>query len=107
VVFDVVSVPGSLSERDDLEDDYGFVATAVPYPEMLAQSGFTEIGSEDTTPGYLRVAGRWLEAARELEPELRVAIGDEAFDDKLSSRIASYEMIESDELGRTLYWATK
>ena len=107
LVFDVVTVPESLSGRDDLDGDYGFVATAVPYLELLSQAGFSDIGSEDTTSGYLEVAGRWLEAGRDLEPELRMAMGDEAFDDKLSSRIASYEMIESGELGRTLYWATK
>ena len=107
LVFDVVSIPESLTGNDDLEDDYGFVATAVPYPEMLAQAGFTGIGSEDTTSGYLEVAGRWLVAARDLETELRIAMGDDVFEDKYSSRVASYEMIESGELGRTLYWATK
>lgn len=107
LVFDVVSVPESLGERDDLEGDYGFVATAVPYPEMLAQAGFNEIGSEDTTTGYLEVAGRWLLAARDLELELKSAMGDDVFEDKYSSRIASYEMIESGDLGRTLYWARK
>jgi hypothetical protein len=107
LVFDVVSVPDSLAGRDNLEGDYGFVATAVPYPELLAQAGFTTIGSEDTTLGYLNVAGRWLGAARDLEPELRIAMGDEVFDDKYASRFESYEMIRSGELGRTLYWATK
>ena len=107
LVFDVVSVPDSLAGRDDLEGDYGFVATAVPYPELLAQAGFTNIGSKDTTLGYLNVAGRWLGAARDLEPELRIAMGDEVFDDKYASRFESYEMIRSGELGRTLYWARK
>jgi hypothetical protein len=105
LVFDVVSVPESLSGHDDLQDDYGFVATAVPYPELLAQAGFTGIGSQDTTSGYLEVAGRWLSAARDLEPELRIAMGDDVFEEKRSNRVASYEMIESGELGRTLYWA--
>jgi hypothetical protein len=106
LVFDVVSVPRSFSGRDDLEGDYGFVATAVPYAELLTQAGFTAIGSEDTTSGYLEVAGRWLAAARDLETDLRGAMGDEAFDDKYSSRVSSYEMIESGDLARTLYWAT-
>lgn len=107
LVFDVVSVPESLVGHNDLEGDYGFVATAVPYLEMLTQAGFVDFGSEDTTSGYLKVAGRWLDAARELEPELREAMGDGVFDDKYSSRVESYTMIESGELGRTLYWATK
>jgi hypothetical protein len=107
LVFDVVVVPDTLSDHDDDEDDYGFVATAVPYVELLAQAGFVEIGSRDTTLEYLEVAGRWLVAARELETELRTAVGDEIFDDKYESRAVSYEMIKAGELGRTLYWARK
>ncbi|MCL1587363.1 MAG: hypothetical protein M3092_03010 [Actinomycetia bacterium] len=107
LVFDVVAVPEALSGHDDLEDDYGFVATTVPYAELLAQAGFTDIGSQDTTLEYLEVAGRWLAAARELETELRRAVGDEIFDDKYKSRAVSYEMVKAGELGRTLYWATK
>jgi hypothetical protein len=107
LVFDVVVVPDTLSDHDDDEDDYGFVATAVPYVELLVQAGFVEIGSRDTTRGYLEVAGRWLVAARELETELRTAVGDEIFDDKYESRAVSYEMIKAGELGRTLYWARK
>jgi hypothetical protein len=106
-VFDVVSVPESISPNGDLEDDYGFVATAVAYSEMLAQVGFSDIGSEDTTPGYLDVAGRWLDAAGDLEIELRDAMGDAMFDDKYASRADSYEMIKSGTLGRTLYWARR
>jgi len=105
LVFDVVSVPDSIATTGDLADDYGFVATAVPYTEMLDRAGFSDVGSEDTTPGYLDVAGRWLEAARDLEAELRHAIGDDMFEDKYSSRVGSYEMIESGTLARTLYWA--
>ena len=105
LVFDVVDVPGALSDHDGLEDDYGFVATSVPYEELLAQAGFTDIGSQDTTLEYLGVAGRWLAAARELETELRSAVGDEIFDDKYESRTVSYEMIKAGELGRTLFWA--
>lgn len=99
-------VPEAISGSDGLDDDYGFIATAVPYPELLAQAGFIDIGSEDTTSGYLEVAGRWLAAARDLESELRRAIGDEVFEEKYSSRAESFEMVESGELGRTLYWAT-
>jgi hypothetical protein len=107
LVFDAVVVPDTLSDHDDDEDDYGFVATAVPYVELLVQAGFVEIGSRDTTLEYLEVAGRWLVAARELETELRTAVGDEIFDDKYKSRAVSYEMIKAGELGRTLCWARK
>jgi SAM-dependent methyltransferase len=107
LVFDVVSVPDALSGQEDLEGDYGFVATAVPYTDLLAAVGFTDIGSQDTTLGYLNSAGRWLEAARDLEPELRNAMGNDVFEDKYASRADSYEMIKSGKLGRTLYWAMK
>jgi hypothetical protein len=107
LVFDVVSVPEAFDDHDGLEDDYGFVATAVPYVKLLAQAGFTDISSRDTTLEYREVAGRWLAAARDLETELRSAVGDEIFEEKYESRAVSYEMIEAGELGRTLYWARK
>ena len=101
-----MAVPESLVGREDLENDFGFVATAVSYPEMLSRAGFISIGSQDTTAEYLEVAGRWLTAADDLEHELRTAMGDDVFEDKRASRVASYDMIESGDLERTLFWAT-
>lgn len=106
IVFDVVSVSDRVEDRSDLADDYGFVATDVPYVDLLAEVGFTGIGMMDTTAGYMTVARRWLAAARELEPELRSAMGDAVFEDKLASREGSFSLLETGELGRTLYWAT-
>jgi len=106
VVFDVVSVSDRVADRSDLTDDYGFVATDIPYVDLLAEVGFTDIGMMDTTVGYMTVARRWLAAARELEPELRSAMGDVVFECKLASREGSFALLEAGGLGRTLYWAT-
>ncbi len=106
LVFDVVSVPESLADGDGLADDYGFVATAVPYVDLLAQAGFTDIGMADTTSSYQEVAGRWLAAAHDLESELRQAMGDEMYEEKVASRAAAYEQLKWGGIGRTRYWAT-
>ncbi len=107
LVFDVVSVPDRVAERGgDLHDDYGFVATPVPYGRLLEDAGFTDIGEADTTPGYVEVARRWLEAVDDLEPGLREALGDDVFEDKMESRRSSFDLLLTGELGRTLYWAT-
>lgn len=105
-MFDVVSVPEHLSDHPDLEGDYGFVASAIPYEELLVQAGFSGIGVADTTEGYIAVAERWLEAVKDLESGLRGALGDAVFEDKVASRLSSYELLLAGELGRTLYWAT-
>ena len=106
LVFDVVSVPVHLAGRPDLDGDYGFVATKESYEDLLAEAGFTGIGVTDTTPGYIAVAERWLDAVGDLETDLRRALGDDVLEDKVASRRSSYEMLLAGELSRTLYWAT-
>ena len=107
LVFDVVSVPDSIIDHDDAvdKDRYGFVAADAPYVALLEDAGFTDIGFTDTTVKYLEVASRWLDAARDLEADLRDAMGDDVYDEKLASREASFEMAEAGEIGRTLFQA--
>jgi len=104
-VFDVVSVPAHLADRPDLDGDYGFVATTEPYEDLLAVAGFSDVGVQDTTAGYIAVAERWLDAVIDLEAGLRIALGDGVFEDKVASRKASYELLLDGRLSRTLYWA--
>ena len=104
-MFDVVSVPDSIIDHDDAVDKYGFVASDAPYVALLEDAGFTDIGFTDTTAKYLEVASRWLVAAHDLEGELRDALGDDVYDEKLASREASFEMVEAGEIGRTLFQA--
>ncbi|NHZ70865.1 MAG: hypothetical protein GWP18_04420, partial [Proteobacteria bacterium] len=49
---------------------------------------------------------KWLEAIAELEPELRRALGDQVFVDKVASRRDAFEQLQDGALGRTLYSAT-
>ena len=105
-MFDVVSVAEPTVDHNELADRYGFVVSDAPYDILLADAGFTHVGAVDMTARYTEVAHRWLAAARDLEGELRDAMGDEVFDEKLASREASFEMVDSGELGRTRFWAT-
>jgi len=105
LVFDVVSVPAHLAGRTDLDGDYGFVATPEPYENLLSKAGFTDFGTRDTTAGYITVAERWLDAAEDLEVDLRGALGDDVFEDKVASRKESYGLLLDGRLSRTLYWA--
>ena len=105
-MFDVISVAEPIIDHNDLADRYGFVVSDAPYDILLADAGFTHVGAMDMTARYTEVAQRWLAAARDLESELRDAMGDDVFDEKLASREASFEMADAGELGRTRYWAT-
>ncbi len=105
LVFDVVSVPTHLVGRPDLDGDYGFVATPKPYEDLLALAGFSDVGVQDTTAGYIAVAERWLDAVVDLEAGLRSALGDDVFEDKVASRRSSHELLLDGRLSRTLYWA--
>ncbi len=106
LVFDVVDVPRGVIESGIPLDDYGFVATETPYEVLLEKAGFTDIEVEDTTAGYISVATRWLEAIADLEPDLRRALGDQVFVDKVASRREAFEQLQDGTLGRTLYSAT-
>ncbi len=105
-MFDVVSVPRNVIQEGRPLDDYGFVATETPYEDLLTIAGFGDITIEDTTDGYIAVAAKWLDAAADLEPGLRRALGDDVFVDKLASRRAAFDQLAAGTLGRTLYSAT-
>ncbi|MCL1594471.1 MAG: hypothetical protein M3132_08980 [Actinomycetia bacterium] len=106
LVFDVVDIPRSVIDSGVSLEDYGFVASETPYEILLETAGFSGIEIEDTTAGYAAVAARWLDAIVDLEPELRRALGDDVFAEKVASRRSAFEQLEEGTLGRTLYSAT-
>jgi len=87
-------------------DAYEFVETDVPYVDLLAAAGFVDIQIEDATDEYMTIAKAWLDAVEDLEKDLRRALGDSVFDDKVASRRAGFAQLEAGELSRTLYSAT-
>ncbi|GMQ99178.1 MAG: hypothetical protein BMS9Abin17_1748 [Acidimicrobiia bacterium] len=106
LVFSVVSVPEGVVSSGVSLDAYEFVATGTPYVDMLTAAGFVDIHAEDATDAYMTIAKAWLDAIEDLEVDLRRALGDSIFDDKVSSRRAGLVQLEAGELGRTLFSAT-
>ncbi len=82
--------------------DNAFVATDVPYRELLEQAGFVEVDEEDATPGYRAAAARWLAEAQEMEADLRAAMGDEVFEDKQRRRRDRLDDIDEGLVGRAM-----
>jgi len=106
LVFSVVSVPEGVVSSGVPLDAYEFVATEAPYVDLLTAAGFVDVVVEDTTDAYMTIARDWLDAVDDLEVDLRLALGDSIFDDKVASRRAGLMQLEAGELGRTLYSAT-
>jgi len=106
LVFSVVSVPEGVVSSGVSLDAYEFVATETPYVDLLSAAGFMDVSVEDTTDAYMTIARDWLDAVDDLETDLRLALGDAIFDDKVASRLAGFIQLEAGELGRTLYSAT-
>ncbi len=97
--------PAQLAEakaRDNM-----FLVTAVPYPELLARSGFEDVTEEDVTPAYRATAERWLAVAAGMEPQLRAAMGADVFEDKQRRRRSRLEEIDAGLVGRALLTARR
>jgi len=106
LVFSVVSVPEGVVSSGVPLDAYEFVASGMPYVDLLTAAGFVDLEVEDATDAYMTIAKAWLDAVEDLEVDLRRALGDSIFDDKVASRRAGFAQLEAGELGRTLYSAT-
>ena len=84
----------------------GFVTEGSGYQPIVDEAGFRSIESSDVTDAFYAMSLRWLEVAADLEDDLRSALGDDVFDDKLQSRRDTRDAIESGELQRLLFTAT-
>ena len=83
-----------------------FMIPADRYRPMMMEAGFTDYTERDVTDAFHGTATRWIEAATELEAELRAALGSRIFDDKYSSRAETLDAIETGEVRRLLIAAT-
>ena len=73
---------------------------------MTIEAGFTDYTERDVTDAFHGTATRWIEAATELEAELRAALGSTIFEDKYASRAETLDAIETGEVRRLLIAAT-
>ena len=74
---------------------------------MLRTAGFDEIDVADCTPQYQATQRRWIAAYERYEPEVRAAIGNEAFDDRTRDRNETRRAIDDGLLSRFLYTARR
>lgn len=77
------------------------------YERMLRTAGFREIEATDCTAEYQATQRRWVEAYDRYEPDVRAAIGDDAFDERALNRDRTRQAIEHGLLSRFLYTARR
>jgi hypothetical protein len=83
------------------------VLTRSSYPSLLASAGFVDIDIDDRTAEYRATQQRWIEVSEHHETALRRAIGDDAYDERLTSRRSTLRAIDDQVLVRRIYSATR
>jgi hypothetical protein len=83
-----------------------FVSPVSDYLPLVEAAGFTSIEHSDITEAFHTIMLLWLETAADLETDLRSALGDEVYDDKLQSRQETLRATEAGDLRRLLFSAT-
>jgi hypothetical protein len=73
---------------------------------MTRRAGFAEVVDVDVTADFLETARAWLHWASRYENQLRVALGDELFDQQQSDRRDLTQGIEGGLLQRVLVAGT-
>lgn len=99
----VATVDSPAPPATDASD--GFILPAPIHLPMVERAGFHDVEETDITAAFHSTAVRWLTAAAELEEDLRSALGDRVFEEKLASRRGTFDAIESGDLCRLLITA--
>jgi hypothetical protein len=73
---------------------------------LLKAAGFIDVEETDVTHDFLQTVSRWLRFSRRLEAPLRVALGDQLFDEQQGDRTAMIAAVEEGLLSRSLFVAT-
>lgn len=81
--------------------------TGEGYVDLTEKAGFRVAEVDDLTAAYQQVAGTWLRAAADLEPELRRALGDEVYEHRVEDRTSAYERASQGLAGRVQILAVK
>jgi hypothetical protein len=83
----------------------GYITAASEYLTMLHKAGFSDLAETDVTKAFHVTARTWLEAASDLEADLRAVLGDEGYRDKVANRTETFDAIESGDICRRLITA--
>lgn len=103
--------PGLRLSGRDLREAHrrGPPAVAVPtsYRSLLRTAGFSEVVAVSVTDDYRRTQQRWIAATDRHEPEIRLLIGDEEYDERQRTRAETVKAIDGGLLRRTRYSAVR
>ncbi len=77
------------------------------YPSMLRTAGFTAIEQRDDTDEYRATQLRWMTASERYEEALRQAMGDDAYEERRTTRRTTLRAIDDGLLARYRYAATR
>lgn len=105
MAFFTIFIPAGLSKRDHrraVRVGPRAVTSSRAQSELVAAAGYIDVAETDFTDEFLDTARGWLRFSREFEGGLRAALGDDAFDEQLTSRTDTVAAIESGLLRRSL-----
>jgi len=83
------------------------VSLPTSYLSILRSLRFESIVATDLTAEYRATQHRWIEASLRHQEGLREAMGDEAFEDRLTNRRVTLAAVAEGLLVRVLYTATR
>lgn len=83
------------------------MAVPTSYPSLLRTAGFTDVGAVNITDEYRSTLERWLSASRSRETEVRLAMGDGAYIERMSYREEALDAIDDGLLQRFQYTGTR
>jgi cyclopropane fatty-acyl-phospholipid synthase-like methyltransferase len=109
MAFTVIWIAPGLSRADHrraLDGAPEFAEVEVDYPTLLAQTGWTVIGSTDITEAYGSSVRRQLRADRELKDDLEPLLGVAEFAERQAGWRCELSAIEDGLLRRDLFVAT-
>ena len=84
-----------------------YVASRRPYPELIAQAGFSDVVESDVTAEYERTQRAWYEAVGQHADELRRVTSDTEFAAAQADRRLTLDAIAAGLLRRGLFTATR
>ena len=83
------------------------VLTRTSYTSLLTTAGFTGIDHRDTTAEYRKTQHAWTEAMRDRSSAIGAAMGQQAFEQRLTDRTAALAAIDDGILRRAQYAAIR
>ncbi len=83
------------------------VATARPYPGLLAAAGFIDVTEENCTAAFASAARGWIEQNEMRRHELVALIGEASFIERQAERRVQLAAVEDGVLRRSLFTARR